>query len=214
MVDLMPSESGKIEFVRVSQSKYDSSADNLFEKTFFNDKMASSTQAIMSESMSTGQINSMDVPTDWVKRDGVHLRAGAGLDEYHPAGNNDVRLNSFYRGQRISFDAAKAFKDCLSNAPHQIAKGSDELTSLSEVLNDRSRNFNVTQVYTEILNGKKVLIVEGAYKDAEHTTSKTIYVDSDGTGSAIQEISYTAPGALYKAHLPAAENALKSITWK
>ncbi len=59
-----------------------------------------------------------------------------------------------------------------------------------------------------------VLLVEGSYKDKDHTGSKTIYVDSDGTGSALQEISYSAPGKDYAAHASEAEKALKSISWK
>jgi microcompartment protein CcmK/EutM len=156
----------------------------------------------------------MNVPEGWVKRDGVKLKANAGLVEYHPAGDNDVRLNSYFRGNRISDDGAKAFTDCLNGAVHAIAKGSEELKSLSEVIDDKSGNFNISSAFTEVLNGKKVLVVEGAYKDAEHTTSRSVYVDSDGTGSVVQEISYTAPGSIYKTHLPAAEKALKSIKWK
>jgi len=166
------------------------------------------------ETMSIGQVHSMSIPEDWVKRGGLDSKAMSGLSEYHPAGHHDVKLNSFYRGMRIGADAAQAFKECLEQAPHLIEKGSEELHGLTEILGEKARNFNIGKAFTEVLNGKKVLVVEGSYKDAEHTTSQTRYIDSDGTGSAVQELSYTAPGALFKAYKAAAEGAIKSIIWK
>lgn len=204
------------EFPKVAQNKFEKYGDDLFLNVFAGDKMVVDATPTKKENevMSTGQVGAMKLPDGWVKRDSVNLKANAGLVEYHPAGDNDVKLNSYYRGNRISEDGAKAFKDCLSSAAHAITKGSEELKSLAEVIGDSTGNFNISKASTEVLNGKKVLVVEGSHKDAEHTTSQTVYVDSDGTGSAIQEISYTAPGALFKAHLGAAEQAIKSIIWK
>lgn len=213
MVDIMHNGVNRMEFVRMAQNKADAGSDDLFSNVFGKDRMANFARAA-TESMSAGQIESMNIPDTWVKREPVNLKSGAGLVEYHPGDNNDVRLNSFYRGNRIGDDAAKAFKHCLNETPHHIAKGSEELKSLTEVLGDKANNFNIAKAFTDVLNGKKVLVVEGEYKNAEHTTSKTVYVDSDGTGSAVQELSYSAPGALYKAHLTEAEKSMKSIIWK
>ncbi len=217
MVNMMPSEVCKVDVSGISQAKVDWSPDSLFTRVYSDNTARSATNNApesQSNYISTGQIELMKVPTDWVKRDNVNLKANDGLVEYHPADNHDVRLNSSFRGNRISEDAAKAFTNCLKAVEHSIAKGSEELKSLAEVIDDKSRNFNISKAFTEDLNGKRVLVVEGAYKDTEHTTTQTRYVDSDGTGSAVQEISYTAPGALFNAHLPAAEKAIKSILWK
>ena len=162
--------------------------------------------------ISTGQIAAMSVPNGWVAREAVTLPAGAGLIEYHPVGHDDIRLNSFYRGRRISAEAAQAFKDCLAQSPHALQ--SAELKALSEVLRDKSYDFEIIFARTEDLNGRRVLSVEGTYKDPARTKSRTIYVDSDHTGSAVQEISYTANSKDYQGHLTEAETALKSIIWR
>ena len=154
----------------------------------------------------------MTVPHGWVARKDVHLPAGAGLTEFHAPGNDNIRLNSYYRGSRVNPAAAAAFKDCLAKPPHQLQ--SKELTDLAEVLGDKSSDFDIFFARTADLNGKRVLSVEGSYKDKDHTGSKTIYVDSDGSGSAVQEISYSATGKDYPSHLSEAEKAFKSIIWK
>lgn len=214
MVDMMPREPYSMEFKCIAPRQLAAGGDDLFLNVFGNDKIYTSATPAKNEILSTGQIDSMTIPEGWVKRDSANLKTNSGLVEYHPAGDNDVRLNSYYRGNRISDDGAKAFKDCLDSAVHAIIRGSKELNSLAEVINDNTGNFNVSTAFTEVLNGKKVLVVEGSHKDAEHTTSRTVYVDSDGTGSAVQEIAYIATGSLYKAHAAAAEKAFKSITWK
>jgi hypothetical protein len=193
--------------IRVAQNKLDPGADALFHKTFMQGGAKSSHNPIIT----TGQIEALAVPDGWIKRKGVRLPAGAGLVEYHPPGHDDIRLNSFYRGSRISDDAARAFKECLAKPPHDVTP--DELQTLSQVLRDKSYDFKGS-ARTEDLNGKRVLIVQGHYTDKEHTGSQTIYVDSDGTGSAVQEISYTASGQDYQMSLDKAQKAFKSIIWK
>jgi len=162
--------------------------------------------------ISTGQIEKLDVPAGWVRRDDVQLRSGANLIEFHPPESNEIRLNSFYRGSRVSPDSAKAFKDCLDRPPHSLK--ADEISSLAQVLMDKAHDFNILSAKTQDLNGKRVLLVEGRYRDPDKTTSQTIYVDTDGTGSAVQEISYTAPGPDYQSNLVKAQTAIKSIVWK
>jgi hypothetical protein len=85
---------------------------------------------------------------------------------------------------------------------------------LVKVVRDKSHDFEVRSEKTEDLNGKRILSVEGEYKDSGHTGSQTLYVDSDGTGSAVQEISYTASGQDYKLNMNKAQQAFKSIIWK
>lgn len=214
MFDMMPRELYNADFNRSAETQLSSGANSLFAKIFDFEKTAGSVTPVKNETLSSGQIDSMNVPVNWLERPPVRLQSGAGLIEYHAPNDSDVRLNSYYRGNRISDEGAKAFKKCLADPTHEIAKGSEELASLAEVLDGKTRNFNVSKAFTDELNGKKVLIVEGSYKDAEHTTSRTVFIDSDGSGSAIQELAYSAPGASYNAHLPEAEKSIKSIKWK
>jgi hypothetical protein len=203
------------QLARVGQNNTNADVDNLFNRVFdttsMNHAMNNSMNQDKSSIISTGQIESMNVPTGWVKRGKVSLRAGAGLVEYNPVGQENVRLKSFYRGNSVSDEAASAFKDCLNKPPHLLKP--EELKGLSEILRDKAYDFKGS-AKTEDLNGKRVLVLEGRYSDEKHTSTQTIYVDSDGTGSAIQEIAYTASGKDYTANLVKAQKAFKSIVWK
>jgi hypothetical protein len=194
--------------VQVAQAgKLDPSMESLFNRTF-----QSSPGPRSGDVISTGQIQAMPVPKGWERRPEVQLPAGAGLTEYHPPGHDNIRLNSFYRGSKVSEHAAQAFKECLSKPAHQLQDG--EIKYLHEVLRDKAQDFNIFFASTEDLNGKRVLRVEGSYKDDAHTSSQTVYVDADGSGSVVQEISYTASGKDYSAHLVEAQKAMKGIVWK
>lgn len=165
--------------------------------------------------ISAGQIESMQVPAGWVRRQVDHLPGLASLVEYNPPDNPNTRLNSFYRGQRISTAAAETFKACLAKQPHSI--NSNELKSLSAVLRDKAHDFRVLFALTEDLNDKRVLVVEGRYQGSS-VQSITYYVDSDSTGSAVQEISYTADQTKdnpdFTKHLLPVTKAFRSIVWK
>ena len=124
----------------------------------------------------------MAVPQGWERRADARLPAGAGLVEFHPHGQDSVRLNSFYRGRRIDSESARAFQETLAKPPHQLR--AEEIGALRNVLRDKASDFNIFFARTVDLNGKRVLAVEGCFKDKEHTSARTIYVDSDGSGSA------------------------------
>jgi hypothetical protein len=185
----------------------DAAAEALFSKIF-----GGANTTAQKPEIATGQIRSMSVPDGWTARAQAKLPCGAGLTEFHAPGHEDIRLNSFYRGFRISATAGDAFKNVLTMPPHQLK--SQELGSLTEVLRDKARDFDIFFARTSNLNGKRILSVEGCYKDQAHTGSKTIYVDTDGSGTAVQEISYTAGGKDYQAHLTEAEKAFRSIIWQ
>ena len=207
MTDL-PDYKHDAKIVQVAQAgKLDPAVESLFNRTF-----QSSPSHKGGDVISTGQIQSLPVPKGWELRPDVRLPAGAGLTEYHAPGHDDIRLNSFYRGSKVSDQAAQAFKDCLAKPPHQLQD--NEIKALSEVLRDKARDFDIFFASTQDINGKRVLHVEGSYKDSAHTSSQTDYVNADGSGSVVQEISYTASGKDYSAHLSEAQTALKGIVWK
>jgi hypothetical protein len=193
--------------VVIAHEKQDVGDNSLFNRTYGDAIVAQKTPAI-----STGQIESMNVPQGWVARGNVRLPAGASLVEYHPPGVDSVRINSFYRGSRLADQTSEAFKNSLAAPPHTLQ--SKELASLGPLLGDKTKDFDIYFAKTEDLNGKRVLSVEGRYKSGNQASEKTIYADSDGSGSAVQEISYSAQGREYLKYLTDAENAYKSIVWK
>ena len=168
----------------------------------------------MGTTVSLGQIDQIDIPPGWQEGTAQKPTGGSSLfREFHPADNPEVRLCFYYRGRRISEEAGQAFHSMLEQPPHVLKP--EELQPLREVLREKlnSKDFNLLFAKTEEMNGKRVLVVEGAYNNSQLKT-RELFVDSDGTGTAVQEIYYQAPRNDYARFQPAALSALKSIRWK
>jgi hypothetical protein len=167
-----------------------------------------------SDNVSIGQVHEMKIPSGWMEGQSVKPVGGSSLfREFHPSEDPEVKLCFFYRGRRVSDQSAKAFHSALEQPAHTLK--ANELESLREVLREKGnpQQFNITAARTEDLNGKRVLVVEGKYLNTE-LESRALFVDSDGSGSAVQEIYYQAPRAQYAQNLQAAIDAMKSIRWK
>ncbi len=164
-----------------------------------------------------GQIIKMVFPEGWVegpreKNPGIGARS---FREVHPEASPKTMLCFFYRGLPISDNGAANFRSVLEKPPHELT--ADEIKSLKEVLKMKtpieSAQFQIASARTEVLNGKKVLIVEGSYPEAGEQIYE-IYIDADGSGEVIQEIYFQAPQADYEQYLPAAQEAIRSIVWR
>ena len=168
----------------------------------------------MGESISIGQVSAMSLPPGW--KEGKPEKSGTGTSsfrEFHPEERPDAKLCFYYRGRRLSEEAGRTFHSILEKPAHILSPV--EVQSLQEVLRDRARpdDFSMLVCKTEDLNGKRVLVVEGRYKQTQEET-RAILVDSDGTGTAVQEIYYQAPKDDFSKYLLTASSAMKSIQWK
>jgi len=160
-----------------------------------------------------GQIKFMSLPPDWAEdRRIAAIRANSFLTWFHPPGDGDITIGFFFRGKRAGRLASRNFHELLSLPPHSLKPA--ELQSLDEVLDDSAdpAEFTMESAATEWLNRRHVLVVQGVYIRAAQQ-SRTIYIDADGTGSAIQEIYYAAPAEQFAVHLAEALEAFNSIKW-
>jgi hypothetical protein len=89
-----------------------------------------------------------------------------------------------------------------------------ELTQLTEVLRNKESEdgFALAAAQTKEINGKMVLQVEGTFKK-QKVDNVSLYIDADGTGSAVQEIFYQGPQDANE-HKRQAKRAMASIHWK
>ncbi|MDP3509207.1 MAG: hypothetical protein Q8T09_14640 [Candidatus Melainabacteria bacterium] len=162
-----------------------------------------------------GQISSMSMPAGFEKGKTVGgTYANDSFQEYHLSSNANVKFYFEYRGRRMGVESSKVFHDTLEKPPHALA--AQELESLHQVLGANRSNkddFKINSARTEDLNGKRVLTIEGRYP-RHNLSARTVFVDSDGTGSAVQEITFQAPTAEFFKNTAASLNALKSIKWK
>ncbi|MBX9686244.1 MAG: hypothetical protein K2X27_06050 [Candidatus Obscuribacterales bacterium] len=163
---------------------------------------------------SIGQVESMTLPDGWQAGPVEKPYGGASFyQEYNPQGNSDTKITFFYRGKRISEDGGKNFHEILQKPAHVLSP--QEFNSLAEVLRDKAKaqDFDTVMAKTEDLNGKRVLIVEGRYKDLQED-NRSVLIDADGSGTAVQEIYYQAPKAQFIRNYKQAILSMKSINWK
>jgi hypothetical protein len=202
--------------IRVAGGRSRLTADALFILAKANEKTGAGSQSASGKGMELqdqGQIDKVTLPKGWVIG---KLPAGATtsgtLKLFSPADDPDARLGFFYRGQRTSDSSGAAFKSVLEKPAHTLTPA--EIAEVKEVLRDKDpASFKTLSVRTEDLAGRRVLIVEGTYTGFNHD-AYSIYVDSDGTGSAVQELWFEAPKASYVKQLKSVKDSLSSIKWK
>lgn len=176
--------------------------------------MLAATKAPTTEATNIGQVKQIEIPGGWEAGPDYNKRQHAATyQEYHPAGAPECQLGFYYRGRRTSDAAGKTFHDLLDKPPHALTDA--EFRSLEEIVRDKAKaeDFRLESAKTEDLNGKRVLRVKGRYvgnqNDAEH-----VFIDADGTGSAVQEVFFQAPKDKFSKHIKHAEDAIRSIRWK
>lgn len=159
-----------------------------------------------------GQVKHIEIPTGWVaKLDRDDSQPY--LKEYSPQDRADVKLIFYYRGSRVDRQSGIDFHNILKLAPHDLPPA--EKLSLVFVLRDIGATdlFETLSMRTDNINRKTVLLTEGLWRKS-NLHNLAIFVDTDGTGTAVQEIHYTAPPAVYLKYLPTIKDAIKSIKWK
>jgi microcompartment protein CcmK/EutM len=158
----------------------------------------------------------MSLPSEWIAAPAHKANIGGDLfREYHISGDPELKLCFYYRGIRTSQFDGETFKQVLQKPPHDLSDA--ELSTLAATLRNKNPQlFAKTVARTEDLNGKRVLVVEGSYDQGKPTQidNRSIYVDSDGTGTAVQEIFCQGPSAKFQKHSQEYRAALSSIRWK
>ena len=164
------------------------------------------------ETHKVGQIDSIKIPEGWDKSGAAGNSQGASYSEFQAPGSSS-RMEFYYRGQRVSPDEGQNLKGLLKQDGHELSD--KEFQSLGSILRgkDDQTKFELDRAWVSDVNSKPVLMVEGRYPENDKKTL-TMLVDSDGTGTAVQELSLTTPAAEFDKQKSAFEKSLKSIRWK
>lgn len=160
-----------------------------------------------------GQVKHLELPPGWSACPEEQRTSGDYLKEFRSEESEDVKLSFYYRGQRIPRLAAEEFQKILANPAHELS--AEELEQAEIVIRNAADEeyFSISSSHTEDLHGKRVLIVEGVWKTSGQA-DYGIFIDSDNTGSAVQEIHFLAPEREYVNYIDQIEQVLASITWK
>lgn len=155
----------------------------------------------------------MNLPDGWTeikqapREDLVHIK------EFVSPLNSETKVMFYYRGRRVDKNTGDSFVHILSQDDHELT--AEEFGTITIVLNNASipDYFQVSSCRTETINGKRVLLVEGIWKDGG-LLNLGVFIDSDKTGTAVQEVHYVAPQEHYASYIGDIEKAISEIVWK
>jgi hypothetical protein len=196
----------------VSDSAADS-AYNPIELLALSKKIISQNQH-MTQLLNKGQIESIDLPRGWQREEVAQGDIGSrSLVEFKVPDAPDARLAFFYRGLPINDDDAATFHATLEKPPHHLTP--TEIKSLAAVLRERANPevFKTLAAYTESMNGKNVLVLQGRYAQTGEDLYEVL-VDASGDGKAVQEMYFQAPRQQYERHLAEAKRSFQTVKWK
>jgi hypothetical protein len=176
---------------------------------------AVSSASNLPEAKDIGQVADMKLPAGFVsgKQNSGNGGSSSFFQEYHSSADPDMKVYFEYRGHRMSPDSSSNFHQILAAPAHNLPQV--ELDKLQEVLQAKGgpSDFQISTAKTQDINGKRVLTVEGDYLKFG-LRARTLYVDSDGSGSAVQEITFQAPTDRFKQNVVQGTKSLESIVWK
>ena len=188
------------------------SASSASESFMDNEKIRIASNDKVSCVRNIGQVESLDLPDGFVEGKSKD-DAGGFFQSYHLGSDPEIKLYLEYRGFRMGEDVSKAFHSLLSKPPHAINNA--EVKNYLEVYSQKYNpdDYKIDVAETQNINGKTVLVIERVFQKFELKV-RTLYVDSDGSGSAIQEISFQTPTSKSADHFANGVKALQSIKWK
>ncbi len=162
---------------------------------------------------SIGQVRLMTLPPNWnmkkrEDKDGTQTF----YEVWASPEDESTTFEFYYRATPIKDSIAKAFSLILRSDPHPL--NTREIQSLGIMISyafDKEL-FNLIDISTENLNGRRVLMIEGEFMQ-DGITRLHIFVDADNTGRAIQELIFQAPTSDYSNSVKVGERAFDSIIW-
>ncbi len=134
--------------------------------------------------------------------------------EFYSEDEPEVRISFKIAGHRLSPNAASNIHSILGRPTHNLDKL--DIDSIRELLSEKAsaEKFKMFFAKTEDHRGKKVLVIEGQFKELQ-MHSRTMYVDFDLqlAGSYSQEVTFQAPPKLFNKYFIRVMKSLKTIEW-
>ncbi|HEY9786736.1 MAG TPA: hypothetical protein V6D17_15140 [Candidatus Obscuribacterales bacterium] len=160
-----------------------------------------------------GEIEQIEIPSDWVEAPRLETVGGRTLRKFHPLARPDIRLCSYHRSVPISAPAARAFQHTLYSPFHDLSH--EELMALEEVFEGlvNANAFEIVNASTGYLNNRRMIKVVGRWLETKQD-SVAYFFDVDGKGESIQQLYYAAPADEFDQHESAVRTILQSIEWK
>lgn len=157
-----------------------------------------------------GMIKRMVLPEGWKEESN---RDESESQTFRHPQEQDVKISFYYRGKPLSSRSAQRLEKVLAAPSHTLSDS--ECESIEVIMRDASEPefFRRKTVRTEVLNGIKVLVLEGFWilSDLDCTC---IFVASEENGTRIDEIYFLAPPDKFATYQPEFYQSLASIQWE
>lgn len=149
--------------------------------------------------------------TGWEQDPDTHVD-GRALNFHLPEASK-VQLTFHYRDRSLDADSQRSFAKLLSKPAHELTLQEREEIEMVLRYVSEPEYFGFSNIRTETLNGKMVLLIEGIWKKSRLSTYG-IFVSTDANASAVEEIHFVAPHTTFQQFSAKAKQAFNSITWK
>lgn len=187
------------------------------------------------ESFKSGPLKTITVPATWARHDSDYLARGS-MSEFLSKDGSRANMTVLDNGRSFSPESLAHFKDLLMRKSHSTESkvlSEQEISELSEVLgrttfgdnqfsnkhsppDPRSPAFHLSGAHCDLLNGKQVLEVEGAFVDQDGT-AKNFYrgIFVPGENNKVLQIYMHAPSQKeLDAHKELYNEMVNSISWR
>lgn len=196
-----------------------SELDNFFDEDAIKAKKGARTRKAQQELprlevANFGVVSSFTLPANWVESNFGQGEPQQGRSRiFNQSDTPSAQLCFFFRGHRVSEQAAANFLTLLSSPDHFLK--SSEFKSVAEIVRDlgNTATFKLLQAATRQVNNKRVLTVEGRFVQSGQDTY-SIFADVDGSGTIVQEIHYQAPKLEFTRYLAEVRAAITSLQWR
>ena len=170
-------------------------------------------QSSLAEIVNYGQIGSMPMPAGWVESERrENVTGNSSLRKFCPVDDERAGLYFYYRGYGLGPSAAGTFAGILHAGPHHL--DSAEVLCLGTVIREKAnaQDYTVFTALVTSLSGRDVLVVEGGDNRFDESAF-SIYIDADGSGRFVQEISFQAPTLQYHQYVQCFKDCLQKLVW-
>lgn len=178
-------------------------------------------------SLHQGSVARMDVPRGFRKGTETDPNSGINTSVHSPDSYRVYRfdrdpntklcywkLDAHSPGEESAAALQKLLTPGRNNPPHKLSQA--EIDAISEAIPNAlygyNGNFDVLQLATTDINGKRVLMMETRFKDADRSTIG-IFANPDPKTTSIELVWFESNKAGYKAHANDAWKAINAIQW-
>lgn len=183
------------------------------EKPMDNNKTKIASTKIVKQVREIGAIATLNLPKGFVAGVSRDDSDGYMFKQYYLESDSTIKLFFEYRGHRIKKKYGESYLSLLKKGPHDIAI--EKVYEYSPVFIEKSikDDFKIELAKIVSIADKSVLAIEGTFPKHK-IKARSIYIDTDGTGTAIQEVTFQTPIEKADKYFPDGIKALESIKWK